>query len=349
MSRDGHSAVGVQFGTSSAFAHGHAVDGVHHASHHRSVDAQSRVAQQVVLQFVAGQVSLSDYEVLLCLPVGVAQCHGHPIVRCIEQRADELPVDLFVVVCEYSARRSVECYATSFFAHEHSLAYVFLYAVVWAGVARCSYPYRQVRVREVLEVSERQNILVRDGVCRSVSAVVHDESSALLLRLYHRFAVGVSVARCRLHACEIVPHDFPYVISRKSLCHVVRQVVRRVHVYVVVAVVAHEHQCVLPRPCIPVFRIRHYLVHCNRRLFWRICRYSSDADVRYSSELHSLSALCVQSLVVIEKCDEIFCYVTLRLAHRVLALVAQQQVVCIQASALLGQEAVVPHAFSHQQ
>ena len=59
-----------------------------------------------------------------------------------------------------------------------------IHTVEGHDVARRRHPKRQIGVGEGLEVVDSQDLLVRYLNLRTVSGIVHDERSLLLLRLY---------------------------------------------------------------------------------------------------------------------------------------------------------------------
>ena len=116
-----------------------------------------------------------------------------------------------------------------------------------------------------------------------------------------------------------------------------------VHVQVVVAVVAHEHQFVLPGAGVTVLGIGDGLVYHGLCLFYARHGEASHGDVVHVFG-HGIAALAV-----VESCEESVVDIAKHRVERVLTLVAEQIVIGVESAAVAGEHAVVPYATAEEQ
>ena len=112
---------------------------------------------------------------------------------------------------------------------------------------------------------------------------------------------------------------------------------------VVVTVVAHEHQFVLPGSRVAVLGIGDGLVDHDLRLVDTCHGESSHGDVVH------VFGQGVAALAVVESCEEAVVDIAEHGVERVLALVAEQIVIGIEGAAVAGEHAVVPYATAEEQ
>ena len=151
-----------------------------------------------------------------------------------------------VIVCVDRSRRSEERHGSALAVQDSVLADGLCCAVIGHDVTRGCDPQRQIGVCKLQEVGGVDNLLMRDLAFRAVSGIIHDERSLLLLLLYQSRHLRIRVARGCAHTLIGIPHNLLYSEAGMPLSHHLSRFVLVFHVEVVVAVVAHEHQCVLP-------------------------------------------------------------------------------------------------------
>ena len=95
----------------------------------------------------------------------------------------------------------------------------------------------------------------------TVTAIVHDEGTLSLLLFYKPCHLGIGVACGRGLALVYVPHHTFQQIARLLLLYDIGHSIHIAHVCVPVAIIAHEHDNVLPRTGIFVFHIGYALVN----------------------------------------------------------------------------------------
>ena len=173
--------------------------------------------------------------------------------------------------------------------------------------------------------------------------IVHDERTVLLLAFDDGGHLGVGVSRGRGLLGIGVPHHLLQNELRVQCLDIVGIVVLVVHVQVVVTVVAHEHQFVLPGSRVAVLGIGDGLVDHDLSLVDACHGESSHGDVVH------VFGQGVAALTVVESCEEAVVDIAEHGVERVLTLVAQQIVVGIETAAVAGEHAVVPHAASEEQ
>ena len=112
---------------------------------------------------------------------------------------------------------------------------------------------------------------------------------------------------------------------------------------VVVAIVAHKHQRVLPCATVCVGAVGNGFVNHSFGIGLVIHGEASHRHVQF------VVRGGVQSFAIVEQSKEAIVNVTGGLAERVFALVAQQQIVGVERFAGRGEQTVVPHAVAEEQ
>ena len=241
------------------------------------------------------------------------------------------------------ARRAIERHRSALVVEQCGLADGLLAVVERHDVARSRHPQRHVLVGERGEVAYAEHFLVRDEYLGAVSGVVHDECALLLLFLYHVRHLGIGVARgARLHLIGI-PHHLLHHVLRMSRRNLVGNEVGVGHVYIIVAVVAHEHYSVLPCTAVAVLGIIDGFVYHYLR--FGIAHYgeSSHADVELVYVHRS------ETLAVVEHGVETVVDVADAAVVRVLTLERQEVVVGVLARVVRRNHTVVPKTIAEEQ
>ena len=114
---------------------------------------------------------------------------------------------------------------------------------------------------------------------RGVSHVVHDEGTVLLLLHDGVLGIGIGEARTRGDALVGIPEYALDVQARRIHLCLVRNGVRGAHVRVVVAIVAHKHDDILPRSGVFVFHVGNGLVDHDFGFRLVAHRETADGDV----------------------------------------------------------------------
>lgn len=134
--------------------------------------------------------------------------------------------------------------------------------------------------------------------------------------LYYACNVGVGCSRRRCLALVCVPHYALHLECRVDVFYGLGYFVGVFHVYVLVAVVAHEHQEVLPAAGVVVAGVVYGLVNHDFGLGLRAHREAAYGHV----ELVCLGGIA--ALSVVETAEEAVVDVAVYLVERVFALVA---------------------------
>ena len=319
-----------------------AVDRVYDDARFGQVESQRGITEQRVLQLVDGAVLSGGDHLVLGLTLRLAEGQRFPVFPA-EHGREEGPVDELVVGGEHRTRGTEEGDSSTVGIHDGRRADVVLYVVKGHDVARGGDPQWQVGVGEILEVGELEHALVCDEPRTAVSGIVHDERAVLLLAFDDGGNLGIGMSRGGgLFGIGVPHHLFQNEFGVQRL-DIVGVLVLVVHVQVVVAVVAHEHQFVLPGPSVAVLGIGDGLVDHGLCLFHACHGEASHGDV-----VHVLGHR-IAALAVVESCEEAVVDIAEHRVERVLALVAEQIVVGVESAAVAGEHAVVPHATSEEQ
>ena len=183
---------------------------------------------------------------------------------------------------------------------------------------------------------------MRHGIGASVSGIVHDQCPLLHLLADKARHVGIAVARRGRFTRIGIPHHALYLKGRIQLFYQGGGVVGICHVGILVSVVAHEAHHVLPYAGIGIVDIAYYLVYHHGSLVGRTGRDTSYGYV-------GLGRQHVAALIVVEQAEVVVGNITVCSTVRVLALIAQQEIVGRVAFPVVAQHTVVPCAVTHQQ
>ena len=154
-----------------------------------------------------------------------------------------------------------------------------------------------------------------------MSAVVHHECTVGLLLFDECSHVGIGVARRGGHLGVGIPHHpFQHESQIKRVNHQ-SSFVGILHVQVVVAVVAHEHHHVLPRTGVGILGIADGLVNHHLGLGSGAHGEASHGNVVL------VGAGRPVTFAVVETAEIAVVHVAAGRAERVLALIAEQQIV----------------------
>ena len=190
---------------------------------------------------------------------------------------------------------------------------------------------------------------MRHLVGTSVTCIVHDECSLRLELLDGLLGFRIAVAvGCRLARIGI-PHDFLDEESRIGGADGVGQRVDIAHVNVVIAIVAHEHDGVLPSTGILVGRVGDDLIDHGFGIQFARHGETAHADVRQTAcALVGIAARC-QSLVVVEHSEEFLADVAIGFTERVFALIAEKVVVGRSVTPFAAEHSVVGGTIAKEQ
>ena len=174
-----------------------------------------------------------------------------------------------------------------------------------------------------------------------MAGIVHHQGAVFNLFLQEALHLGIGIALGGADAGIGIPHDLAHLHLRIGGLHLVANVVGILHVLVLIAVVAHHANHVLPCAGMAVLHVGDALVHHDGSLRGRGHGKASNAQI-------GLVAQQVPSLAVIEQAEIVFHDVASGIAHAVLALEAQQIVIGIGGSPCRAEHAVVPCAVAHE-
>ena len=140
---------------------------------------------------------------------------------------------------------------------------------------------------------------MREGIGTTMTGIVHHQRPLLHILLNQACHVGIAVACRRTDPGIGIPHDAFHLIGRIESFHHLCHTVGIGHVGILVAVIAHETQQVLPRPGMFVIDITHNLVHHGSGFFVGTCRDASYGHVSLVNQHVATLAVIHQTEVVI--------------------------------------------------
>ena len=220
----------------------------------------------------------SGHHIILCQPVGFANGDRLAIHRA-QHTAHECTVNIFVLLGKHGTCGTIESHSSSICIQQGGLANRRNHAIEWHNVAGSRYPQRQVRITEVFKIRNREHCFMRYLRLTSVSGIIHNQGTSVLLLLDDSSHLRIGITRRRGLSGISVPHHLLYQIVRIKRSHIISHFIRILHVEVVVTVVTHEHQGVLPGTCIFVLHIVDGLINHNLGFFGCSHRESSHGNI----------------------------------------------------------------------
>ena len=159
---------------------------------------------------------------------------------------EECAVHIFIAVSIHGTGRAIESHGTAILIEHRRLSYRGCNAVKRHHVASRSHPQGQIGVVETCKVLQYQHFLVRQLGLAAMPCIVHDQGSVGLLLLDDLACLRISISYGGGLTLISVPHHLLDLKVRIETSNVGCHLVLVPHVKVVVAIVSHEHQGVLP-------------------------------------------------------------------------------------------------------
>ena len=258
MSTDGGSSAGTELEVLRP-RHRCTVDGIDHCTLGGSSQSQGRIAQQGILQLIGRAVSTGLYQLVLGTSHRLAD-GNHTAFLLTQHMLGEGLVHQPVITLEHRTRGTKESHRPTLLVEHGCLADILLLSVEGHDVAGACHPQRQSG-RGVLEVGQPQHVFVRDGIGSAVTRVVHDQGSLLHLLPDEPRHIRIAVARRGRLAGIGIPHHTLHLVGGVLLLHQTCCSIGIIHVGILVTVVAHKTEHVLPSSGIGVEHIVLYLVY----------------------------------------------------------------------------------------
>ena len=315
------------------------------------VQRNGRIAEQRILQFVHRDITIEAPELdqfVLRQSLGLTQ--GHRLAIVAAQDIPEISiVNQTVIVLIHCTCRSINRHGTTVIVRDRRYADIIFHAIERHDVTGCEDPQRQVFVREGFIIVEHQDLLMRQLRGTAVTAIVHDQCTLRLLLLDKIRHLGIGITRRRSHLGVGIPHHFLDAVSGMQRLHRLHGFFGITHVDVVVAVIAHEHQGVLPVAGIGILHITDGLV--DHHLGISFCKYGEAADshIAHVEFLPFVTCAEVRTLAIIKISEETVIDIAVDGIEGVFALISQEEVIGIEALTVGGQQTVIPHATTEEQ
>ena len=173
--------------------------------------------------------------------------------------------------------------------------------------------------------------------------IVHNERTLCLLLLYDRAYFGICKARRGTNAGISVPHNFLYQIVWIGRHDGVSCFIDVFHMEIVVSVVAHKHNNVLPIASILVTCIVDGLVHNGLRIDNRSNRESPNAEV------FLVDIGRINTFTLVHKRVPAIVYIAIGQAERIVAFISEQVIINIEIPTFRCYHTIVPHAVAKEQ
>ena len=192
-----------------------------------------------------------------------------------QHTAHECTVNILVLPGKHGTCGTIESHSSSICIQQGGLANRRNHAIKWHDVTGSRHPQRQIGIAELFEIINLEYTLMRDISLASVSSIVHDQGTRILLLLDDSRHFRISITRRRCLAGISIPHHFFHQIVRIEFSHIISHIVGINHVEIVVAIITHEHQGILPSSSILVLHVVDGLVNQDLCLCSRCHRESS--------------------------------------------------------------------------
>ena len=178
---------------------------------------------------------------------------------------------------------------------------------------------------------------------RTMPCIVHNERTLCLLLLYDRAYFGICKACRGADAGISVPHHLLYQIVWISCHNGFGSIIYVAHVEIVVSIVAHKHNNVLPIASILVACIVDGLVHNGLRIDNRSNRESPNAEV------FLVDIGRINTFTLVHKRVPAIVYIAIGQAERVVAFISEQVIINIEIPTFRCYHTIVPHAVAEEQ
>ena len=182
----------------------------------------------------------------------------------------------------------------------------------------------------------------------AVSTIIHDECALRLLLLDKVCHLWISVACRRCHLGISIPHHFLDTVSRMQRMNRLYSLLSIAHVDIVVTVVAHKHDGILPVAGIGILYITDGLVDHHLGVSLRRDGETADSHITHVELLSFVSCAKIGTLTIIKIGKEAIINITVDGIEGVFTLVSQEIVVRVQALAVGCQHAVIPYAVAKE-
>ena len=169
---------------------------------------------------------------------------------------------------------------------------------------------------------------MREGIGCTVSGIVHHQRTIGHLLLDEPCHVGVGITRRRSDTVIGVPVDLLYVIARIGILHKFGHTVGRSHMRIVVAIVAHHANSILPGTRKFVVSITDGLIHQYLGLFKGTGRETSHCHIGLA-QIQSVACALFYLFSVVEQAVEIVTHIAVDMTERVFTFETEQKVVKI--------------------
>ena len=101
---------------------------------------------------------------------------------------------------------------------------------------------------------------MRDLVFLSVTSIIHDKCTLCLLLLDNSTYLRVGVTSCRRYTGVSIPHHLLYLIVRIGRHNGFCGLIDIVHVEIIISIITHEHDNILPTAAILILCIADCLI-----------------------------------------------------------------------------------------
>ena len=255
----------------------------------------------------------------------------------------------FVISGIDCSRSAEEGHAPTLTVQHHGLSDIVFLPVEGHDVTRGRHPQRQLHRRGRLEISQFHHQFMREGVGCPMSAVVHHQRPTLHLLLNQSCHVRITVARRRGRARIGIPVDLLQLVALMVRLHHSGHLVGSLHVRIVIAVVAHEAEHVLPGSRMLVVSIADGLVSQDGRTLQGPDGKTPYCHIGLAQIGQAHATLLLNLFLVIEQTEEIVADEAIYRTERVVALETEQEIVKIIAAPLGTVHTVVPGTVAIEQ
>ena len=258
-----------------------------------------------------------------------------------EHSLQECTIHIFISVGIHRTSGTIECHGTSIGIEHSSLSNIVLHAIKWHDIACRRNPQRKICISGCREIFERNYLLMRELSCGTVSRIVHNQGSICLLLQDDFGSIRIAVAhRWRLTLISIPHHLFHLeirILAGDILCHLVFVL----HVQVVVTIITHIHDGVLPRASIFVLHIVDCLIDHHLGFIW-----GTDWETPYCHVL--LFYGWIGTCAFRQNAHPTIADIAIQVTEWILALITEQIVVWRKSLTLRYQHTIVPNAITEE-
>ena len=156
-----------------------------------------------------------------------------------------------------------------------------------------------------------------------MARIIHHQSAISHLLLDQTRNIRIGIARCRRLTLVCIPVYLIDPIARMFSLHKCCNLVSRSHVSIVITIVTHHANDILPCTCMRVGSIVQGLIHQYSCFLLSTYRKAAYSHIWFALISYNSTTLLLNLFLIIKQAEEIVAHITVHMTERVLAFIAE--------------------------